>query len=57
MTTALPRLKVQPIPGGVITPPEEQPTDTIGDLLAAPSAEPEQPPTTVHPAEPETAPF
>jgi penicillin-binding protein 1A len=57
MAAALPRLKVQPIPGGVITPPEQQPTDAIGDLLAAPSEDPDQPPATVRPAEPETAPF
>jgi penicillin-binding protein 1A len=42
MTAALPRLKVQPIPGGTVTPPpgEGQP-DLIGDLLA-PQATPPQ---------------
>jgi penicillin-binding protein 1A len=42
MTSALPRLKVSAIPGGV--PPETPPSsDLIGDLLQAPSSNPELP--------------
>jgi len=34
MTQALPRLNVQPIPGGDFAPPpEEQPTDALGALM------------------------
>jgi penicillin-binding protein 1A len=39
MTSALPKLKVQPIPGGVNEPPPEPGTDPIGDLLG-PGGEP-----------------
>jgi penicillin-binding protein 1A len=39
MTSALPKLKVQPIPGGVIEPPPEPGADPIGDLLG-PGGEP-----------------
>jgi penicillin-binding protein 1A len=34
MTQALPRLRAQPIPGGVVEPPPPEP-DPIGDLLGA----------------------
>jgi len=56
MATALPRLKVQPIPGGVAPPSEAQP-DPIGDLLAPPVEAPvaEAPPPA--PAEPEPTPY
>jgi penicillin-binding protein 1A len=39
MTSALPKLKVQAIPGGVIEPPPEPGADPIGDLLG-PGGEP-----------------
>jgi penicillin-binding protein 1A len=54
MISALPQLKVSAIPGG---PPAPQPpsSDAIGDLLAAPSANPELP-APPPPAPPEKAP-
>jgi penicillin-binding protein 1A len=33
MTEALPRLKVQPIPGGDVAPPQPEPTDAIGAII------------------------
>jgi penicillin-binding protein 1A len=37
MSRALPRLNVQPIPGGVAEPPPADATDAIGDILTPPS--------------------
>jgi penicillin-binding protein 1A len=54
MTAALPKLNVQPIPGGVIEPPPAPGTDPIGDLLA-PAAAPA--PTNGPPVDMELAPY
>jgi len=57
MTAALPKLKVQPIPGGVIEPPPAPGTDPIGDIL---DPAPQYPPAAGAPTpqpEPEAAPF
>lgn len=65
MTAALPRLRVQPIPGGVIDPATQTQdpigdiitgvTDGIGDLLNPQASEP--PPSAFDPARPQDPPF
>ncbi|HEY3695228.1 penicillin-binding protein 1A [Phenylobacterium sp.] len=58
MTAALPRLRVQPIPGGTVTPPGEAAHDPIGDLLdpqPPPPVEGQPPPPAA--AEPDAAPY
>jgi penicillin-binding protein 1A len=69
MASALPRLKTQPIPGGIIAPPDAPPaTDNIGDLLGRltgddaerpvdPNAPPPQPQAPEKKPEGETIPY
>jgi penicillin-binding protein 1A len=61
MTSALPKLKVQPIPGGVIEPPPAPGEDPIGDILdpmaIPPTVESGAPPPQPQPAPAEHAPF
>jgi penicillin-binding protein 1A len=59
MTSALPRLKVSAIPGGVpdANAPVASSTDPIGDLLQSPSSNPELPATPISPAQKNTPEF